>query len=760
MRKYLKLHVLLFVLTSSIYGHAQLNTQLSNWQLMNGTITSMCSVPNKPSTLFIGDNSGLIRKSIDKGTTWKRVYRTGLPITDIQFLNELTGFAVSNFSNGLIFSTNDGGNSWSRKQIFDAAEPTNTMRFSTFKKIIVIDDQTAIFELLGGGSTSGLKENIITRDGGKTYNIETSPDNLFQVGEDTLVAFGYELDMFNLKKMKFSKSYDKGKTWNKATAFPIGANSTLNVYGVGYACFINENEFYFTSSKANDYTLYKSNDGGATITEANKPNGSNDRVLWMHYKDSQNGIMITNASTSPFQRTTNGGATWTGITGVNPMLPIAYIEGDELLANNTNRCVRTTNYGESWDNLSENIYQVSITNAIPSYSFLNTVTHNTFYASVSALKSGSFYGKTLVRTNDEGLTWHNVTDNANVKYERESFHFTSPDTMLFIQNYSINKSTDGGKTSKVISPINFGGSGNAIATFSFVRDNKKYGVAYAILGGPNFWLTNDGGNTWAKTTGTTPYLSVIKLQVVAPDTWYMLASENNKAAVYKSTDEGENWNKITGIISLGTNPEAFDAAGMCFSTKTTGYVFGPQAALYKTTDGGTTWNSIRDDLPQSVKYYNFTNMAFRTENEGYLHPGLQIRNNNNWAMGTTGLRMEFSNDTTLGAMMDNYGNFYKYFTNSTISTEDLMISKITGIDQANSKSANITVFPNPVHDELHIDANGKSLTIAIIDLMGKTHKMEMIRDHSVISVKDLPNGMYFIKTSNHKEHQLLKFLKY
>ncbi len=73
MCKYLKLHFLLFAFISSFYGHAQLNTQLSNWQQMNGTFTSMCSVPNKPSTLFIGDNSGLIRKSTDKGTTWKRV---------------------------------------------------------------------------------------------------------------------------------------------------------------------------------------------------------------------------------------------------------------------------------------------------------------------------------------------------------------------------------------------------------------------------------------------------------------------------------------------------------------------------------------------------------------------------------------------------------------------------------------------------------------------------------------------------------------
>ena len=759
MCKYLKLPLLLFLLALSIHGNAQISTQLSNWQQMNGNFTSMCSVPNKPSILFIGDNSGLIRKSTDKGATWKRVYRTGVPITNIQFLNELTGFAVSNYSNGLIFSTNDGGNSWSRKQIYDPAEPTNTMRFQAFKKIIAIDAQTAIFELTGG-------ENITTRDGGKTYNIEKSPVNLFHVGGDALIAFGYELDMFNLQKMKISKSYDKGKTWIKAPSLPVGTNSTLDVYGVDYAYFINQNEFYFTCSKANDYTLYKSNDGGATITTANKPVGSSVRVLWMHYKDSQNGIMITNASTSPFQRTTNGGVTWTGITGVNPMLPIAHIEGDELLASNTNRCVRTTNYGANWNNLSENIYQVTITNTIPSYLFLNTVTHNTFYASLSALKSGSFYGKTLVRTNDEGLTWFNVTNNANVKYERESFHFTSPDTMLFIKPLSIaqseiHKSTDGGKTSKVISPnISLSGTGNAIPSFSFIKGSKTYGVAFAVLGGPNFWLTKDGGDTWSKTIATMPNMSVLKFQIIAPDVWFMLASENNKAAVYKSTDEGKNWIKITGIINLSANPEVFDAAGMCFANKTTGYVFGPQGVLYKTTDGGTTWTSIRTQLPQNVQYYNFSNMAFRTENEGYLHPGLMIKNNNTWTMSTTGLKMAFSNDTTLGSMMDLYGNFYKYFNTSTISNERVIASKLTGIDHAKGESAMITVFPNPTHDELHIDANGKSLAISIIDLMGKTHRMETIHNHSVISVKDLPNGIYFIKTSNNNEYQLLKFLKY
>lgn len=760
MCKYLKLPLLLFVFVSSICGHAQLSTQLSNWQQMNGNFTSMCVVPNKPSIVYIGDNSGLIRKSTDKGTTWKRVYRTGIPVTDIQFLNEQTGFAVSNYSNGLIFCTSDGGNTWLRKQIYDSAEPTNTMRFSSFKKIIPINNQTAIFELTENGS-KGMKEIITTRDDGKTFNIELSPDNLFHVGGDTLIAFGFEIDMFNLKKMKISKSFNRGLTWISASSLPNGVTTALNVYGVGYAYFINKNEFYFTaSSSSSDKTLYKSTDGGATITVANKPGGINDRVLWMHYKDSKNGIMITSAATSSFQRTTNSGTTWTGISGLNPMLPITQIEGDELLASNTNRCMRTTNYGANWNNLSENIYQVSITNTIPSYVFLNTVTHNTFYASLSALWGGSFYGKTLVRTNDEGLTWNNVTNNSNVKYERESFHFSSPDTMLFIQNYAINRSTDGGKTSKVISPINFGGSGNAIATFSFVRSNKKYGVAYAILGGPNFWLTKDGGNTWAKTTGTTPYLSVIKLQLVASDTWYMLASENNKAAVYKSTDEGKNWNKITGIISISTNPEIFDAAGMSFANKTTGYVFGPQGTLYKTTDGGTTWTSIKTELPQSAKYNNFSNMAFRTEKEGYLHPGVIVKDNKTWGIGTTGLKMEFSNDTTLGAMMDNYGNFYKYFPNSTISNEKVIASKITGIDQAKTVSAQITAYPNPTHNELHIDAKGKSLTVSIIDLMGKTHRTEIIHNHAVISVRDLPNGIYFIKTSKNNEYQVLKFLKY
>jgi len=761
MYKSLKFSFLFLVIVTAFVGQAQPGAQLSNWQQMNGQFTAMCTVPNQPSTIFIGDNSGLIRKSTDKGTTWKRVYRTGLPITDIHFLNEQTGFAVSNFSSGLIFSTNDGGESWTRKQIYDATEPTNTMRFSAFKKIIAIDHQSAIFELLGGGSASGLKENITTRDGGKTFNIETSPDNLFHVAGDTLIAFGYELDMFNLKKMKISKSFDKGKTWVKAPSIPVGANSTLHVYGVDYAYFFNTKKFYFTCAKPNDYTLYQSIDGGTTITAANMPAGKNTRVLWIDYKNSQHGIMLTNASVSPFQQTTDGGATWIGISGINPMLPIIKIDGDELLASNTNRCMRTNSYGASWNNLSDNIYQVAITNTAPSSAFLNTVTHNTFYASLSAIWGGTYYGKTLVRSNDEGLSWHNVTDNANVVYGGESFHFTAPDTMLFVQNYALYKSIDGGKTSKITAKdIYFNGSGNAVPKFSFIKGSKTYGVAYAILGSSEFWLTKDGGDSWSKTTGTTPYLSVRKIQIIAPDIWYMLASENNKAAVYKSTDEGKSWNNITGTIFLNANAEVIDAAGMSFANKNTGYVFGGQGEIYQTTDGGSNWTSIRNELPQSVRYYNFVNMAFRTENEGYLHPGVNVTNQKVWQTGTTGLKMEFSNDTTLGAMMDNYGNFYKYFASTKLTTENILISKVTGLDRTKGESARIRIFPNPAHDQLHIETDGL-LRIAIIDLMGKTHREEVIHGHSVISIKDLQNGIYMIRTihQDQAQTQTMKFVK-
>jgi len=332
--------------------------------------------------------------------------------------------------------------------------------------------------------------------------------------------------------------------------------------------------------------------------------------------------------------------------------------------------------------------------------------------------------------------------------------------MLFVQNYALYKSIDGGKTSKIVAKdVYFNGSGNAVPTFSFIKGSKTYGVAYAILGASEFWLTKDGGDSWSKTSGTTPYLSVRKLQIVAPDIWYLLASENHKAAVYKSTDEGKSWNNITGTIFINANAEVIDAAGMRFANKNTGYVFGGQGVIYQTTDGGTTWVSKSTELPQNVLHYSFTNMAFRTENEGYLHPGLQLKNNI-WAMGPTALKMEFSNDTTLGAMMDNYGNFYKYFASTKLTTENILISKVTGIDRAKGEYAWIKIFPNPVHDQLHIETEGL-LRIAIIDLMGKTHREEVVHGHSVISIKDLQNGIYLIRTmhQDQAQTQTVKFVK-
>lgn len=131
--------------------------------------------------------------------------------------------------------------------------------------------------------------------------------------------------------------------------------------------------------------------------------------------------------------------------------------------------------------------------------------------------------------------------------------------------------------------------------------------------GNGIFVSKNGGKTWvAKGLKDSQHISRILIHPRNPDIVYVavmghLFTPNEERGVFKSTDGGDNWQKILyindkiGVIDLvmnRTNPEILYAAS--YEKSRTAWTFEPGgfgSRIYKTTDGGTSWKMLEKGLP-------------------------------------------------------------------------------------------------------------------------------------------------------------------
>ena len=131
--------------------------------------------------------------------------------------------------------------------------------------------------------------------------------------------------------------------------------------------------------------------------------------------------------------------------------------------------------------------------------------------------------------------------------------------------------------------------------------------------GDGIYKTSDGGKNWTKMgLDKTDRIASIQVHPKNPNTVYVAAlgalwGNSDDRGVYKTEDGGKSWNKIfflnnsTGCSELvmdPSNPEVLYAAFWEF--RRTAYSFssgGVNSGLYKSSDGGKTWAKLTAGLP-------------------------------------------------------------------------------------------------------------------------------------------------------------------
>jgi photosystem II stability/assembly factor-like uncharacterized protein len=141
-------------------------------------------------------------------------------------------------------------------------------------------------------------------------------------------------------------------------------------------------------------------------------------------------------------------------------------------------------------------------------------------------------------------------------------------------------------------------------------------VARSTYSGDGIYKSSDAGKTWQHMgLKETQHIVRIIIHPQQPDVVYVaspghLFTPNAERGVFKTTDGGKHWQKIffiddnTGAIDLvmhPSNPDILYAASYeKYRSAWTMESGGTKSALYKTTDGGKNWKKLSGGLPSGV----------------------------------------------------------------------------------------------------------------------------------------------------------------
>ena len=273
---------------------------------------------------------------------------------------------------------------------------------------------------------------------------------------------------------------------------------------------------------------------------------------------------------------------------------------------------KTTDAGETWRNVTDGFVKTSSVGAIaiaPSDS-------NVLYVGMGehpVRGVATSHGDGVYKSTDAGRSWKNVGLVKTRAISRIRIHPTNPDVLYVgaqgapygpTKDRGVYRSKDGGKTWElVLSGLNENSGCSELAMdptnprilYAAFWDHIRYPWQVRSGGdGSGIWKSTDGGDTWEKITAGLPkMLGKIGVDVSAtnPDRVYAIVEADPDGGVYRSDNAGKTWTLLNSTWALKTRSWYY--MEIFADPQNADVVYVLNAGIHKSIDGGKTFTEIR-----------------------------------------------------------------------------------------------------------------------------------------------------------------------
>jgi photosystem II stability/assembly factor-like uncharacterized protein len=695
-----------------------------NWFLLDLPIEEMktVTVSQSHSNKILCTTNYQVFKSADYGNSWETIWSDTMRVTCAVFNPENPGSIyigtnehVPIWNNGVpvgwtytdgIYKSLDGGNSWEKISFFDGER----IQRQEYVKYIIIDptDTTKIYV---GGKNDPIRVNgcmLVSHDNGRIWkNRKLEGTTSDQVYAMSCTPEGYENHRIcaiagsNLNR-KFFISEDHGLTWRET---PYSSNMNLSGNVRDNAIYISED--FPKWINMGGYYKYEENFGSILIFNI-------EDEKWYYYNKTPfyypTSILFNNKVDYLGFRNDGvykymGNYTWLqknkGFGNIQIYDLVTYPNDPEkMMVSAGSHLAKTTNSGIYW-NLTKRSYKTLA---------LNQQDTSNIFAGYGPSPYPNFTDPFYCyESNNGGTSWisHKLFTRGGV--DGYSYTLWTGDILIFP-----------GDPDRVLVGVDGGGGS-----------------------GEGIYLSANGGSSWSRRFNT----GVSAIAMDPANNHIVYAGTTNLGYVFRSTDQGSNWTRIspsgndtfvTNVwdIEVDKNSRVFAATSSglytweegetwslvpSFPTTNTSviaidntteepvyYVGTSGQGVFVSSDGGSTWESFNDGLERK----DITKLKISDSSPKYLYAGTS--NGGVWVI-----------------QLEEKSTFFSTFQKPEIS---------------------FTIFPNPNNGIIYFRLNSnppERITIELINSLGQVIETRTIRYPSVnqterFNVSHLSAGIYYV----------------
>ncbi len=579
-----------------------------------GRINRVAFHPTDASTFFACTAGGGLWKTSNGGSSWTNLTTTlsRLGTSDLivdpsnpNVLYLATGDCDGGDTPSIgVLKSTDGGVTWNATGL----SFSDAQYVSIYKLILHSTNANILF----AATSNGIYK---TTNAGQSWTLTLSSSTIYDMAQKS----GTPTTYFASSASSVYISTDEGVTWTVRSTITGSGRTSIAITPA------NPDFVGVLATKSSDYSFlgfYSSTDGGLNYTlrsstpnilgwESNGSGGSGQG-----WYDLSLAIDPTNANTIYVGgintwKSTNGGTSWAINTMWYPetqAVPAVHADKHDLAFQNNSTLFQCNDGG---------IYKT--TNGGSSWTDLsNGMTISQIYRiGVSQLDT-----KTIAGLQDNGTklrgttgTWTDVIGgdgmdcainptNASVLYGE-------------YQNGGLQRSTNGGSTWTDIIPENGNASGAWISPIVIDPNNNQtiyFGTNRAV------YKSTNQGTAWTKISSTLSLTYDVDNIAVAPSNSsyiYFVTGYYWTKEIYRTTNGGTSWTKMTTPINdritwLSINPTDPNIIYITYSNYTSG------SKVYRSTNGGSTWTNITGTLPNLPANC----IVYQTGSNGALYLGM------------------------------------------------------------------------------------------------------------------------------------------